>query len=428
MFVDQQRVPILPDMQAGNSHVDSGANELTFTYDSPAYPWSAGEMSALLSAQNAFYPVIKDIYGAPAFNITVNVRKDPGITFAGLYYPSFNEIVIRDVSSLDTFCHETIHAFRDDNVTGLGSFEEGMTRAAEVEVFNRLPAYTHWDENHSYTYDVYYEALNQEAIGSPFGNFFAGYTSVLLRYQLAGYAWGKALLENSRFLRDFNKALYEDTLSDPSTPLTESKLLAIADRVQSKVEATPFAVWYGRQCVFHTAPPVGYFLYQRINQFTADFFQRNIVGGEVVQASAPVQWAVYDFQDALLSSGVESTTGNGWLDIIWAVPAGYMGRIKVVVTASTPNGTISSTALRSIGNEAGVFGVVSDVAFGEITITSIDHRAPTVTASVWNGAFSAPSLAAAKGRFRAVFRDAGGRRLSKYFTKDASNYFLLISP
>ena len=41
VFVDQQRVPILPDLQAANSRVNSVANELTFTYDSPAYPWSA---------------------------------------------------------------------------------------------------------------------------------------------------------------------------------------------------------------------------------------------------------------------------------------------------------------------------------------------------------------------------------------------------
>ena len=34
-----------------------------------------------------------------------------------------------------------------------------MARAAEIEVFDRLPNYTHpWDENHSYLLDVYMKA------------------------------------------------------------------------------------------------------------------------------------------------------------------------------------------------------------------------------------------------------------------------------
>ena len=43
---------------------------------------------------NDFYPKIKSIIGSPLFNITVNVRLDVNISYAGLYFPSINEMVL----------------------------------------------------------------------------------------------------------------------------------------------------------------------------------------------------------------------------------------------------------------------------------------------------------------------------------------------
>jgi hypothetical protein len=336
--------------------------------------------------------------------------------------------VLADVSTIAPICHEMIHAFRDDDIIFLSSFEEGMTRAAEVEVLNRLPGYDYFDRNHSYTYDVYYEALNRKTIGSKQGNFFQGYVSVLLRYQLAGYAWGKLFIENPSFFSDFNKALYADVLADSSILWTESKLVRIVDKAQPRIEAEKFLSWYSQQGVLDTAPPSGYFLYQRINQFTVDFFSRDESGVETMLANAPVEWEVFDFQNTLLSSGSDPTSAYGWMGFIPSLPDAYQGRIKVVVTAMTPNGAVSDTALRAIGSEKGVFGIITDASTGEITITPVKNRALAVTVPVSNGAFFAQSLASERGRFLAVFNGANGERISMAFTKDASDYFISLGP
>jgi len=430
ILLDQEGEPILPDLASAKSQsAEPTASELTFTFDSPAYPWTLDEIKNLRAALGDFYPTAKSVYGSPAFNITVNVRKGPLTSFSGEYNPSLNEIVLDDRSDLAVLCHEMIHAFRDDDIIGLSSYEEGMTRAAEVEVFDRLTAYTHpFDENHSYEYDVYYEGLDKSTIGSQGGNFFLGYVSALLRYQLTGYAWAKPLLENSNFLVDFNRNLYAKILSDPTVRHTESKLVAIAKRVQPVVEGKRFVTWYGQQGVLNSDPPKGYFLYQRINQFLIDYFLRDPSGIETMQPNATIDWAVYDNKNTLLGSGTGVTSAFGFFDLstTLTLPIGYSGRIKVLATTLTPLGMISNTALRFVGKETGVFGVVADADVGTITIKSLDLPTPPARASVVNGGFFAPSLAQMSGRFLAVFVARNGGSITKRFTKGASNYFLVL--
>src|SRR5436190_1364256 len=111
VFVDRNGRTVFPNREAAASqHQTRGAtqlqsnalttasasgNQLTFTFNSPDYPWTAAEVTSLSSALNTFYPVIRDIYGDPAFDNIVNVRKDPTAGPVGLYYPAFNEIVLK---------------------------------------------------------------------------------------------------------------------------------------------------------------------------------------------------------------------------------------------------------------------------------------------------------------------------------------------
>ena len=442
IFIDHDGKPILPDLEKAGRRLRGGlrdatglsdrtetaTNELTFTYDSLTYPWTAEELDELQTALSDFYPVAKAIYGNPAFNITVNVRKDPTLDGVyGLYYASSNEMVIRDATSLDVLCHEMIHAFRDDEVISLQSYEEGTTRAAEVEVFNQLADYNQPDENHSLSDDVYYEGLNRQIIGSLNGNFEGNFQ--FLRYQLSGYAWAKALIENSYFLADFNRELYSRTLLDTSVLWTESKLLDIASAIQVSVEGEPFRTWYGQQGVLNTDPPGGYFLYSR-DMNTLYFYLRDQSGGEHAQANQRIQWTVYDYQDSPLSSGSGVTTDYGWIDLIYALPTDYKGRIKIVAAADSPYGTISDTSIwpdrHYEGTGIGVFGVVKNAINGSITVTSLDDPQLSVSQNIVNGFFSAPSLATVRGRFLAVFTNTSGQSFPKQFTKDASDYFLLI--
>jgi uncharacterized repeat protein (TIGR01451 family) len=399
-------------------------NQLFFTFHSPDYPWTSEELGVLGSAVADFYPVIRTIYGEPAFSISVNIRKDPAITFAGEYSPFTKEIVLRDATQLDVLCHEMIHAFRDENMILISSYEEGMTRAVEVEVFNRLPAYSFWNEHHSYPYDVYYEGLNRQVIGSQFGNF--DYTSpfLLLRYDLAGYAWAKVFLEKEDFFAEFNRRLYRRILHDPSTLSHASALQDLAHSLQPVVEGKPFPAWYEQQGIFDPAPRDGYFLYQNISNFNVYYFFRDASGSEEMIAGAPVEWEIYDHQDNLLLKGSCVTSRFGWIALNPLLPADYKGRIKIVSSASTPDGVVTNTAFTSAGDNNGIFGIVEGSDSGTITIIQLDNNTPIATADVVNGIFALPSLGAERGRFVAIYDKSGGEVFSRQFNKDASSYFL----
>jgi hypothetical protein len=438
VLTDASGRPILPDREAeARAHGrrrQKDANVLSFTFDSPGNPWTLEDVAFLSTALADFYPVAREIYGPPAFDIVVNVRRDPTLTFAGFYNVSSNEMTLRAASTgtLDVLCHELLHAFRDDNLIAVASYEEGMARAAEIEVFNRLPSYVHpFDEAHGYTYDVYYEALNRPAIGAWGGNLNDGYVSLLLRYQLAGYAWGKALIENDRFLARFNRLYYDRVAADPATQYTERLLRAIAAAAQRHVEGAAFATWYKRQHVLNTTPPAGFALYQRIDGFVIDAMHRDASGFVAMIAGALVDWRVFGHDGTLFDAGSGLTAANGHLAISPTIPAGYTGRLEVRASAFGPGGQLVEDVtyrpfISSPTGEAGIFGVVAGRNEGTVVIRSLDRPHGWVTAPLVNGVFSVPSLETARGRFVAGLFT--GRRLDKVrvFTKDASRYLVVF--
>jgi len=83
--------PILPDLESRGKRSQAQENEISFTFNSPEYPWSAGELATLQQWVNDLYPVIKKIYGSPAFSISVNISKNPSISSDGYYCPGSNE-------------------------------------------------------------------------------------------------------------------------------------------------------------------------------------------------------------------------------------------------------------------------------------------------------------------------------------------------
>jgi len=399
-------------------------NRLLFTFSSLNSPWTPDELDVLNNAIADFYPVIKSLYGEPAFTITVNLRKDPSILFPGEYSPKAKEIVLRDATQLDVLCHEMIHAFRDRNMILINSYEEGMTRAVQVEVFNRLPDYTFWNENHRYIYDVYYEGLNRRIIGSQSGNFDYASPFLLLRYNLAGYAWAKVLLENPDFFAEFNRRLYARAMIEPAVLSDIPTLREMARSLQPVVEGKPFLNWYERQGIFDPAPEDGYFLYQNISNFNVYYFFRDKSGHEKMIPGAPIAWDIFDFENRPLLSGNGVTTDLGWVSIAPVFPDGYRGRIKIVASAETPDGVLTNTAFAPVGDNAGIFGILEDFNSGTVIITALDANLPPAVEDVSRGMFQVPSFADEKGRFIIVYDDGKGNTFSKRFNKDASDYFL----
>ena len=440
VLVDSNGKPVFSQAKGkgpGKPGTDPGAtagNELTFTFNSELNPWSPTELAQLQTAIQAIYPVAKAVYGPPAFNLTVNVTKAATLSFSGEYNVSLNQIVLLDAWHADVLCHEMLHAFRDANMVGFSSFEEGMVRAAEIEIFNRLPQYDYpMGKHHSYTYDVYYEGLNRPSIGARNGNFFAGYVSPLLRYQLAGYAWGKALLENPGFLRAFNAQLYQQCAKDPSITSSETRLLGLLAAVQPSVEGKRFHNWYAQQGVLNMDPPRGYMLYNRMNQATLDFFFRGDDGQEIMLAGQSILRWIGDYQDAEFDSATELTDDFGFVSYVPNIPAGYVGRTKIAATGVYVNpGTsvqslVTDVAYECVGCNIGVFGVVPELDAGAVEIIPLDAPDEPLTVELINGAFALPSMAAPRGRFVATVTDLQGRTVSRQFTKDASDYFLPLS-
>jgi hypothetical protein len=419
--------PILPDYkQAIEEPAIYPANEINFTFDSPDYPWTATELESLQTWVDDFYPMVKLIYGSPAFSITVNIRKDPNIAFSGTYNPSTNEITLRSAKE-DVLCHEMIHSFHDDNIVLLSSYEEGMTRAAEVEVFNQLDDYYHWNENHSYYVDTYYEHDNQPDIGGENGSFGSGFVNVLLQYQQAGYVWAKAFLEDKDFFVNFNQAFYAQALVDPSVGNDESKLKDILRTVKPTVEGEDFDTWYAKQHILNTHHTSGYKLIMKADSSTVYYFYRSDTGLDTMQTGETLSWSVYDYDNILIDSGSKATSDYGWIDIYPEMPSGYRGRIKIVVTADTPEGEISRSFFNSYGvDETGVFGIVKNQTEGEIVITPLDDLSLQESTEVINGAFSIPSLKNIRGQFSLVYTDFNNRQIERIFTKDASSYYTSV--
>jgi hypothetical protein len=441
VFTDQNGKPILPDLERSRKQGKKGgglrlllgiSNELTFTFNSPNSPWTCEEVGGIKAQIADFYPLIKKFYGAPAFNLTVNVVKAPSLSSASaLYNPTTNTITLGPGygTQPDVLCHEMIHAFRDDYLLFLNSFEEGMTRAVEVEVFNHLPDYAYWDRAHSYNYDVYYEGIGTQWLGQRGGSFFLG-GNTLLYYQLAGYAWAKPFLENPSFFLDFNGELYARLRSGQAIQSDESSLVDVACSVQPMIEDVECLQWYRHQGILNTMPPTGHFLIHQIYHDPEYFYSCHYwrqPSGSISFQPGPLDWAIYDDQEVLLDGGTFLSTNRG-VEYGPSMPEGWgTGRIKAVVEASSPTETISDTYFAVPDYRTGIFGVVAHASSGMLTITPLDGASVPVTVPVIDGAFSAPSLKFLRGRFWAEFTDAGGRSFSRQFNKDAGDYFLLMA-
>src|SRR5262249_13202007 len=193
-----------------------------------------------------------------------------------------------------------------------------------------------------------------------------GYTSLLLRYQLAGMAWAKALLEDPTFFVRFNARLHEALVTRPDIAGSPEELAAVAAALLPEVEGLPFACWYARQAVFNDQPPAGWFLYQRVNQFTVDYFRRDAAGREKMQPGKELRWQVRDVTGGVVASGSSRTGESGCAAIIPGSPPTVSGRVVLVASVNTPEGRLTDTAWRTAGGDTGLFGVVTDAEEGTV--------------------------------------------------------------
>jgi len=391
--------------------------------------WAAQEKSQLESWLSSTGPVmktVKEVIGPPAQNLTVKVVKSSSGN-AGEYDEYNHQITLASLQ-LSVLVHELNHATRDGHILTNRVWEEGMARAGEKEVMRLLrlqgieePGY---DTNHAYGYDIYYEQNNVPTVGVPNGNIYAEPGLTLLRYEQAGYAFTKVLIENPQFLSQFDAKVFTHAGGN----ISQSELVAMAAEVQPVVEGSPLASWVAKQHIFDTNQQEGCYGFERINQFTVDLYCTDQYGGVAMQAGDKVAMKIVAPNKEVLFREVGITTAYGWFTFEPVLDAG-VGRIKVVATAKTPTGKVkAATFYRQTGSEKGVFGVITNanVYSGIVSFSSPSGKFPPFSVSVTNGAFNAEGLESLRGQFVAKF-SGEGMVAEATRNKDAAPYSLLLT-
>jgi len=424
IFVDSRGVPISP---AAPSPGVTTAHDLVFTFDSPGDPWSDAELTLLQTYVGDFYPALKQIYGDPATSDTIDVVHDPSSGYAGRL--AGNVIILQSLRD-DILCHEMVHAFHGPLALRTSLFEEGMTRGAEIEVFDQLPQYVHpWDDAHSFPDDVFYEANNTAGIAGallPPMN--------LLGYQLAGYAIGKCALERSTFFRDFNDTLYAVAQGHPYVVWDDAEIRSLMAAVLPNVEGLAWTDWVMKQHILTYTLSRGDHLYQEIGDWQFKGGRRTFpiwfyeIGRDIAPVTnTPIHWEITDWEGGLLARGTSVTGGDGAVFIDPPIPPGYLGMVRSVARAQGAFGAVADTVYRNFGgDDSGVFGVALEADIDSVSITNVDDPATFLDLPLVRGAFVAPSLGPVRGRFEARFHRRDGTTGTRRFNKDASSYLVLL--
>jgi hypothetical protein len=420
--------PASPPMATAPVHPASNPQSFTFTIDAS---WNASERAQLESWTAVGSPelaALAQVAGPPGQSATVNIVRSQNGSYAGEYNPNTHTVYMHSMD-LGVFMHELNHAVHGPWIIANSVWEEGMARASEVAEIDLLAAQgiaeasSYFDLHHGYSYDEYYDYNNTSDVGVASGSIYGlgDPALVFLRYEQAGYAFGKILIEAPRAFRQFNAKLF----AQPNGNLSVNALESMMASVKPKVEQTNFSAWYASQQIFNTSPPAGCELYQRSSQYTVDLFSRSPYGAETPLV-APVTLEVFDDVDHLLWSATKQTaSGYGWASFIPQL-GGYNGRIKLVASATASCGTAHSTYYRQSGSDSGIFGVVANATSGTVTFSSPDKAFAKFSVPVIHGAFAAPDLVSIAGQVKIRF-SGNGKSVHRTITKDASNYSVLLA-
>lgn len=232
--------------------------------------------TAAKSAMDAFF-------GSPKSNGTVRVLnydadiQDRTAVAGGAYipnaaggpeirFPVYNSSVAASLN----FIHTLLLAYRRDSALGYDAWSEGLVRAAVISIARTpgtIPGSPTSDEIEAALSSLYdsgsvYDWCNQPGLGTktfiapnllntplPVGASAGG--PYLLRYQMAGTAFSKVLIEHPGFIAEFNRNFY----AAPTAFQTQADLVlqaqiamnTVAGSATSTVEGQSFSNWSNRQ-------------------------------------------------------------------------------------------------------------------------------------------------------------------------------------
>jgi hypothetical protein len=348
----------LPEGRGGGNQNQIQGNSIALVFDSSgprAFPTAYRQL--LQDVFNQARPTLDVIFGQPSQGGNVRVRNfDADIgdrdAVAGGYYLHDNGSGEREIrfpvyfsneAAAVNFVHTVLLAYLGANDYGFDAFTEGLVRAATMRAVRTpgtLPAGLDPQVVESVldnTYDVgtFYDWFNQRALGGakfiapnlrsvplPPGGSLGGI--YLARYQMAGSAWQKTLVEYPGFAAAFNEEFY----ANPGMRGDAAQLVALADQVLftlggpgSTLEGLPFADWFVRQHILETRdtlgpklfvqpiplPPIGGSPDFGVFLIQATFFETRLGGDEILLGgtSYPIFWTPN--YDRIFPSGQEDS-------------------------------------------------------------------------------------------------------------------------
>jgi len=284
-FVDRRSVSVdrgrlvLPEL-VSTSRGRIGGGRLTVNPSG----WSTQDTARIQNFVGEAMPVIEQVYGKPAFAVTVTLLKDSALSdstdphkwIIGSYNASTSTIHMPPFGSggADRFdadpeaewnlVHMLLHAFHDDAQFSFDAWEEGFARAASIVVMAQLR--TNF-VNTVLRISPNWKGPNYEQQNYPelaCATFFNGFEWMAAqRLWASPMAWLKAYAESPTFFRDFNESYYAALDPAAAVPLSGNvpalKQLA-ASRVPT-VEGLPFAAWFNQQHVLNSSVFTGRKLY-----------------------------------------------------------------------------------------------------------------------------------------------------------------------
>ncbi len=389
--------------------------------------WGAGEADLLRAWTAHEGPILKtlnEVYGPPAAPIKVTVTKSD----RGLYDRGRKMFQLASAIRFH-LVHELTHVLRDSANLVLNNrvWEEGSAVAATNEVMRLLTRQgivdpMEYDSSQGQDKAQFYENWNLQALGAPNTVYHSqdDYNpGTRIRYQMAGFAFGKVLLENPQFFRGFNSLLFSRAKAD----IDRSQLIALAAEAQQAVEGVPTALWLENQSVFDV-PAAGCRLLLEVQLFAIHFLCTQD-GKEVPQVGMEVGLTVFGHDGRVVRSGTGATDEFGRWGL-WIPPNLPPERLRIEATANSLEGPLTSTNWRRSGPEEGIFGVVVNANCGSVSFRSPVDAFEPLTVPVVNGSFAAPSLVSHRGQIAVAFTGPSGRVFGKTITKDASPYSMVI--
>jgi len=261
---------VTPPAQRAATPVSYGNGLLTFAYSG----WTAQEESDLRTFLQQAYPILVNLYGAPAQTATLTLVQGSTqpLVEGGEFNPTTMTLTLdalpADFATTDSsqyglgLLHLVLHAFHAPVIMGCDAWEEGMARAAAAVAMLQMRP----DFPLVYAMDYLlplYDELNQPALSS--ASFFPQqglWQMSLWRVGMAMSAWLKIYAEKPEVFKTLNGVYYAQLTQNAAFPRGDiNSLEALLAGVLPSVEGRPFAAWYADQYALLGATVTGRRLY-----------------------------------------------------------------------------------------------------------------------------------------------------------------------